>query len=271
MSAPPSIGHTNRASDFFVGLSLPFRAIGLVFRNGRLFLLSSLAALVTFVALVGLIVFAGAYTDELVRRFVFAPDTWYGQVGFWLLVVLTFIVLVLVGLNTVPLLLLAPLQDPIGEATEEALGDFKAQGFSVVGIARGTWVSLWHTAARVGSLLAGHAVLFGLNVIPVVGSVAWTVTSIAWTMLWLAVEYLDAPMARHFYPFGAVRKAVLSRLPLSMGFGAALYLILWVPVLNLFLIPTAIVAGTLLFRSLRACGSLAAPPEHRPSDAERTR
>jgi CysZ protein len=44
-----------------------------------------------------------------------------------------------------------------------------------------------------------------------------------------------------------------------MGFGAAVYVLLWLPVLNLFFIPLAVVAGTLLFRGLRASGSLPPP------------
>lgn len=260
MTAIPAFGLRNRPSDFFVGLSLPFRAVALVFRTRKLFLLSSIAAAVTFVALVGLVAFAAAYTGGLVRYFVFTPESWYGQALFWLVSALTFVVLVLVGLNTVPLLMLAPLQDPLGEAAEEVLGDFKAPDFSVSGLARGTWVSLWHTGARILSLLAGHAVLLLLHLIPGVGSALWTVLSGLWTVLWLSIEYLDAPMTRHFYPFGEVRKVALARLPASLGFGAALWVILWVPVLNLFLIPTAVVAGTLLFRGLRACGALGPPP-----------
>jgi CysZ protein len=266
MPSVPAFGPHSRFADFFLGLSLPFRAVGMIFRSGRLFLLSSVAALVTAVALGALIYLLALYTDDLVRRFILDPATWYGQVGFWLLVGVSFIVLLLVGLNTVPLVLLAPLQDPISEAAEEALGDFEPPPFELRAVARGTLVSLGHTAARVVTLLVGHALLLALNLLPVVGSVAWTVASILWTMLWLAFEYLDAPMARHLYPFGQVRRTVLSRLPLSLGFGAALYAVLWVPVLNLFLIPTAIVAGTLLYRGLRACGTLA-PPTGAPAPA----
>jgi CysZ protein len=80
-----------------------------------------------------------------------------------------------------------------------------------------------------------------------------------WTMAWLAAEYLDAPMARHLYPFREVRRVLLARLWLCMGFGAAVYVLLWLPVLNLFFIPLAVVAGTLLFRGLRASGSLPPP------------
>lgn len=249
----------SRVSDFFRGLGLPFKAMGLVFRSKKLMLLSSIASLVTLVALVVLVSLLGAYTDDLVRKYVLDPQTWYGQVGYYLLVVLTFLLLLVIGANTVPVVLLAPLQDPISEATEEECGDFTAPKFTVQGLIKGTSVALGHTLARIGFLLAGHAALFALNLIPGVGSIAWTVTSILWTMGWLATEYLDAPMARHLYRFRDVRKAVMARLPLSLGFGAAIYVMLWVPVLNFFFIPVAIIAGTLLFRGLRACGTLPPP------------
>jgi CysZ protein len=39
------------------------------------------------------------------------------------------------------------------------------------------------------------------------------------------------------------------------------YFILWIPVVNVFLIPLAIVGGTLLYRGLRASGNLGLPPK----------
>ena len=186
-------------------------------------------------------------------------DSGFGNAIFWILVAVTFLLFLVIGANTVPLLLLTPLQDPISEATEAECGGFTPPAFSIKDLARGAWVGLGHNLARVAYLLAGHALLFLLNLIPAAGSALWTFTSVLWTIAWLSAEYLDAPMARHLYPFREVRKVVLARLPLCMGFGAAIYILLWVPVLNLFFIPLAVIAGTLLFRGLRACGSLPAP------------
>jgi CysZ protein len=70
-------------------------------------------------------------------------------------------------------------------------------------------------------------------------------------------------MARHLYPFGQVLAALRRRLTLALGFGAALYVMLWVPVLNFFLMPVAVVAGTLLYRALRQAGAVSGPPEAR--------
>jgi CysZ protein len=101
-------------------------------------------------------------------------------------------------------------------------------------------------------------VLFLFNLLPGVGHVAWIVASGLWTMAWLAVEYLDSPMTRHRYTFADVRRVVWKRFTLSLGFGAALYILLWIPILNFFLIPLAVVGGTLLFRGLEEAGALRA-------------
>jgi len=50
---------------------------------------------------------------------------------------------------------------------------------------------------------------------------------------------------------------VLARRPwLCLGFGLVLVALLWVPLLNLFLVPLAVCAGTLLYRSLVSAGTL---------------
>ena len=81
-------------------------------------------------------------------------------------------------------------------------------------------------------------------------------------MFWLAVEHLSNPAARHLVPFRQVVRALRQRPFLALGFGAALWVLLWVPVVNFFLLPVAVVAGTLLFRSLEQAGLVSAAPRH---------
>src|SRR6185295_12965254 len=212
--------------DFARGLRLPFTALRLIFRTPRLFGLSLLASLVTLASLVGSVAVWWRFTSPLLERFVHRP---------------------------------APLQDPLSEATEALCGGVEPRPFSLGRMLTETFTSLRHTDARIAILFAGHAILFLLHFIPVAGTLLWTVLGPAWTMAWLATEYLDAPMARHLYPFGQVRGVVFRRLSLSLGFGAAVYVLLWVPILNLFFIPVAVVSGTLLFRALRQSGDLPAP------------
>lgn len=260
-SAPPTprLERRSHPLDFFAGLALPFTAARLILRSRRLLLLSALASAVTLAALVGLVAALWRYTRPLLAWTWPMPEPWYGQALWYGVLALTFVVLFVVGANTLPVLALAPLQDPLSEATEELCGDFRPAPFSLRTTLRQTLVSLGHTLARIGLLLLGHLGLVALNLVPGAGNAAWTVAATLWTMGWLAAEYLDAPMARHLYPFRLVHRMVWERLPLCLGFGAAIYILLWIPLLNACFIPVAVVSGTLLFRGLRSCGCLPAP------------
>ena len=152
---------------------------------------------------------------------------------------------------TIPNVVLSPLQDPISEATETACGAFNPPPFAVKAMLKGIAASLIHTGLRLTFMLLGLLVLAPLNFIPGVGSFLWWLLSSLWTMFWLSAEYLSGPMSRHLYRFSEVVRALRKRLPLAMGFGGGLFILLWVPVLNFFLMPVAVVAATLLFTALR--------------------
>jgi CysZ protein len=136
-------------------------------------------------------------------------------------------------------------QDPLSEATERALGDTTT---APSGFIRGTLIALRHTLVRLVLMLVGFAVLFPLNFIPAAGSVVWVVVSTLWSAFWLSAEYLSGPMARHHRRFREVLAALKKRPGATFGFGLALWLLLWLPVVNFFLMPLAVVAGTLLYR-----------------------
>ncbi len=253
----PTLGPKSRPADAAAGLALPLRAFRLMLTTPRLFALSLVSAAVTAAALVfvGWAAWAGG---QGLAQAILGGEGWRhaASVG---LGVLLFIAFFVAGALTVPLLLLAPLQDPISEATEARLGGFTPPPFTVARLLRSIVESVMHTLLRLASMLLGFAVLFPLNLIPVAGSALWWVLSSTWAMFWIAVEQLSNPMARHLYRFGQVLKAARGRMPLTMGFGAAMYVILWVPVVNFFLMPVAVVSGTLFFRSLKAAGDLGEP------------
>lgn len=259
-SAAPQFAREPSLSDFAAGLVLPFRGAAMIFRSGKLFGWSALSGLVTLVALVAVFWISFASANDLVNLVFTKPDAWYGQALWYFVVSLTIGVLVVIGANLVPPILLAPLQDPISETTEELLGNYTSPPFSVPRMIKGASVSIGHTLARIVFLVLGHAVIFPLHFIPVAGSIAWGVIASLWSMAWIAAEYLDGPMARHLYRFSEVRQTLMKRKALALGFGAAVYVMLWIPVINFFFIPTAVVAGTLLFRGLVECGTLRPPP-----------
>ncbi len=246
--------------DFLQGLALLGRAWRLIFRTPRLLGLSALCAVVTLVALGGILVLLWLYAPELLGALWSRPEAWYGRALWYLVLVLMALVLLVVGVNVVVPVALAPLQDPLSEITEELCGDYVSPPFRAGTFLRGLATSVGHTLARVLLLLLGLALLFPLNLVPAVGNLAWTVLGSLWSMFWLAGEHLASPMTRQLYAFAEVVQAMRRRWLLCLGFGAGTWLLLWVPLINTFFLPVAVVAGTLLYRGLRATGDIAPPP-----------
>ncbi len=259
-SPVPSFSARAGPADFFQGLALLGRAWGLIFRSPRLLGLSALCAVVTLVALGGLLALLWVQTPQLLDWLWTRPEPWYARLVWYLLLALLFLVLLVVGANITLPLVLAPLQDPLSELTEELCGGYTSPPFRLGSFIQGLATSVAHTLARISFLLLGLAVLFPLHLIPVAGNLTWTVLGTLWTMLWLAGEHLAAPMTRHGYSFAEVRKVMRQRWLLCLGFGVGVYFLLWVPILNTFFLPVAVVGGTLLYRGLRAVGDVSPPP-----------
>ncbi len=258
MSEPspiPEVPAVSSAGDLLRGVTIPVRAFVLILRTPRLLGLSLLCAAVTALTLVGVGWASLALAQRGAGALLSADSGWQHAASIGLSLVF-FVMLFVVGALTVPNLILAPLQDPLSEATEVRCGDFTPPPFSAGAVVRGIKESLSHTLLRLALMFLGLAVLFPLHLIPVAGSVLWVVLSSVWSMFWIAAEHLSNPMARHLRPFREVLRALRGRLPLALGFGAALYVLLWVPVLNFFLMPVAVVAGTLLYRGLLRSNAL---------------
>jgi CysZ protein len=246
--------------DFLGGLTLPFAAMSLIARTASLRKQSWMAAGVIVVSLIALVIGAVRYTPELLALVLARPEAGWALAGWYLLVAIAFLLIVVIGANVIPLLLLAPLQDALSESAEEAMELASARPFSVSGMLRDAARALAHTLARIVFLLLGHAALLLLHLLPVIGSAAWAVLAHLWTMWWLAGEYLDAPMSRHGHSFSELRRAMAARPGLCLGLGAGTYVLLWIPVVNFFLLPVAVVAGTLLYHRLLASGVLQKQP-----------
>ncbi|MBX7096070.1 MAG: EI24 domain-containing protein [Myxococcaceae bacterium] len=241
------------------GAALPFKAVGLIARTPRLLGLALISAVVTSGVVVLLFITLWPLARSIAEHLVAGDGTTWSVVrtaG----VVLLYVVLLVSTLLTVPHLVLAPLEDPLSEATEVSLGGFTPPPFSLGTFARGVVLSASHTLLRLVFLLGGVLVLLPLNLLPVVGSVAYAVVSFTWSAWWAASEYTAGPGARHHLGFFEVQRLLRRGSGATLGLGAVLVVLLWIPLVNFFLVPLAVVSGTLLYRGLAAPGGNAAPP-----------
>lgn len=254
-----NLSNATVSGDLLVGPRLLWRATRLIMRTPRLLALSFISGAVTALLLVTLPFWLWGVSHSLVTRFIDDGSGWQHLAVVWATLVV-FLSFFAAAALTLPNVVLAPLQDPISEAAEVQCGDFTPSEFSLRGLLRGVTASLMHTVLRLTFMALGFVVLLPLNLIPAVGSVLWWALSTTLSTFWLAVEHLSGPMSRHLYRFSQVVRALGARPWVALSFGFSLWVLLWVPVLNFFMLPIAIVAATLLFRGLRSAGLLPPPP-----------
>lgn len=169
------------------------------------------------------------------------------------------VLLFLAGAIVLPPLLLGPWLDALSAATERRLGAEGPEEGGVGAFVRETVRATGKAAIRWTLFLLGHGVLLLLFLVPAVGAGLWAVLSSVWTLFWLACEYVDVAANRHGYTLGEVVRALLANPGATFGFGAAAYLLLWIPILNLALVPFAVVGATILFVELRTTGQMPPP------------
>lgn len=250
---PPPFSPRPGVLDFFAGLALPLRGARLLARSRALRRLSWVAAAVALVAiaavLAGLVYAVSPGFAALWPPPASTLSRVFWDVARWGVLLAGFAL----GVLTLPTLALVPLEEPISEATEDAIGVPRPQrprGRYVRGVA----VGIAHTAFRLALLWLGQLVLLLLLLVPPL-SPTWAVASTLWTAIWLAGEYCAIPITRRLQPVSEVRRLLWTRRWLCLGFGLALWLLFWVPLLNLVFVPVAIVSGTLLHAGVQATES----------------
>jgi|SRR5689334_5601592 len=255
MDDTPELPRNRGAFDLLRGAAYPFRAASLVLRVPRLRRLTALCAVFTLLIFSGWAWALWTFLPRLLETLWRHPE---GAAGWlWELTLIVSGALAwLLGAATLPLLALAPLEDTLVAATEAAVGAPPAPPSGIAGAARQAVSAVARTALRVTLLLVGQALLLVLQLVVPAGAPAWVGAGVVWTALFACAEYLDPPLARRGGSFAEVRQVLARRTALALGFGLAVTVLLWVPLLNLFLLPLAVVAGTLLHRSLVSAGTL---------------
>ena len=88
------------------------------------------------------------------------------------------------------------------------------------------------------------------QLVPVAGPIVYSVVGFYLTVSFLAIDYTDWPAARRGMSAGT-RFGLAFRRPASMfGFGLGVWVLLFIPLINLFFMPAAVAGGTLLFLDL---------------------
>ena len=249
---------------FIKGLYYPLDAMVFLFRE-KLWRLA-LVPIVINVVLMGLIVatllfWLGPYLSDLdtyMNTMKLGPLlAWFA--GFlssllWLLSALVSFLLSGLFVYLVGQAVASPFLDLIAErvekivlGVEEVPGGMRAMGRSVVmAFSDLFWsIFIW---------LVLHIPLLLIALLPLIGAPIWSVGSFLVSAFIVAVDFAGISMARRLVPFRK-RFVTLWRLRwLSLGLGTALFVLLFIPGVNILALPVAAIAGTLCYCDGRKAG-----------------
>lgn len=243
------------------GLALPFRAVAFL-RHHR-----SLWPWVAAPAFIGILLFGGVVTGAVL----YADDLlalWWTQPGsdeFWPLVLnlvwsLLYAILLILGVASAYLVALllggviaSPFNDALSVRAEHILiGDTDApeEAETWTGIGRSVLSTLIVTIAY----LACAIPVLALNLLPGIGPLLATVINTGLAAAFLSLEYADVAFARYGLTWREKIRLLRTHRSLAFGFGLSTSALLWIPGLNLVVMPVAVTGGTALGLALHEDG-----------------
>ena len=206
--------------------------------------------LVLNILLFGLFLLAGIYGFDSWMHDIFPKsDSWWWAWLYyliWIIFILFIMLSQVLFFTVVGRILAAPFLEALTKRVEqEVLGG--QTGFVEMSIMRSILRTLRQECLRMLVYLVIMGGLLFLHLVPGLGSLAYSVLTTMITCFFLASEFLDYPMERR-----GLRLRDKLRQTLSLGlsgwlFGASLFIMAMIPIVNLAFLPAAAVGGTLLY------------------------
>ncbi len=177
--------------------------------------------------------------DYLAQLWIPDGDSWYWQLLSWLAVVLAFVlalVCAVVSFVSLGSIAVAPWLDALAVRSEALVGVHHEHGVS---ISSGALVlqSLANSVRPLLLLLGWGAVALLFFWLPPVATAIWSYGSIRF----LGFELLDTPASRRHWGFAERQQELKRKRWFYIGFAALAALLLMVPLLNLLVLPAAVV------------------------------
>jgi len=251
-----------QGAGFFVGLQSAFDGIRMLLDNKPLMKIAAIPIAINAVLYMVLLILFGVYFDDL-RDMIWdypAIEAWYDYllVALWYVFNMIFFVVALlvflIGFMITGNIFAAPFNDEIagrtlvllrGETLPETDGGLGA----ILAEAGRTVVQ---ELKKIALYLLLQIPTLLLLLIPVAGSVLSTAWGLYITWWFFSLDYLDYPMTRVGKVWAEKRAWVASHRAMSLGFGAAVSAMLFVPLLNLLALPACVVAATVLYHRVES-------------------
>lgn len=232
------------------GFSAPLKALGFVWRHGRLWPLAIAPFLINLALFALFFWFSYARFNQWLDALLPAGQGWWWLILYYLLAVLAVLLLLVVQVYlfaVVGSVVAAPFLEALTQRVEELAAPNQAADWT----SRGIFSEILRVAGQALKKLLLYALVMGLllllNLFPGPGTALYAVLAFLATCFFLALEFVDYPLDRRGLTLAA-KLGYVRRLGLrGLAFGAAVFVLGLMPIVNLALLPLAAVGGTLLY------------------------
>ncbi len=257
MKQQKAIARITRAPGAFVsGVLAPFRALITSKKIPGMKRYFIIPFFLNIILLSGTAFLAWYYIGDALLGLLPAGDAWYLSALRWIispiLAVLLFIGAIFVYSITGSILT-APFNDFISAKAERHLlsveykKEVSESGFSFGDFFDDIVRVLRNTVKLLGLLLLFNLLILFLNLVPVVGGVAYSALSFASAMFFLGFQFFDFPLERRHLEFRNKLSVVWSHKFAALGLGLGFFLITFVPIIGFLGLNLAAVGAVELF------------------------
>ena len=227
------------------GIGYFFRGLGLIGKPGiRMYVLIPLT--INILLFSSLIIFGYSYFMDMVNYLAPAENSWLSWLR-WILIPIFFVtslVIVFFTFTMLANLICSPFNSLLAASVDKHLigslpennSDWKAVLKNIIPI----MLAELKKMAYYILIMIPFLILFIIPVINIIAPFLW-MFMIAWVM---AVEYTDYPMSNRDISFGELRRRLKQRRFMAFGFGVSVMFAMSIPVLNFFVMPTAVAGAT---------------------------
>ena len=183
----------------------------------------------------------------------YAPSTevWYGTLLYylsWMVASLLTTVIVFFSFTVIGNLIASPFNELLSERTEVLIsGVPSGEPFSLKLFWNDSKYAVVLEIKKMAVFVTCMVLLFGINFIPGIGTLIYAVLAPAFTLFFLAVEYMAFVLMRKQLSFSEQRRYIFKHPILMLGYACGVFCMLAIPFVQLFCIPLAVVGATLLW------------------------
>ncbi|MBN8584774.1 MAG: EI24 domain-containing protein [Ignavibacteria bacterium] len=237
--------------DFLFGFTYPFRSLKFFFSHSVLIKYSIAPMLINLLIYGSVFILSYSWFTSSIEGWLGIEGT---EAGFWLkflhtaLLIIGFILLLFICYLLFTILgniITAPFNEEISQRVEEIVTGTK-EGHKM-GFWEDAYISIKGEIQKLAFYLIILLLIFSLNLIPVAGSVLSSILGVIFSSYYNALDFLDYPMTRKKMRFRDKLKVTGKGRLITYGFGFISFLLLFLPVINVFMKPILVVAGTSLF------------------------